>query len=89
MPRRRVACYLGSISEEHVEDVCSRVDFWKVALARLDGLDLDAETRGRIEVAICTRVPRVSPEDTVRALAERDAFLNPFRGGSFPQRTDP
>lgn len=63
-PRHRVVAYLGGIRDAmHTNH---RIAFWQNVRHRLDQLDLDPDTRAKIETDIATRVPYTSEDERER-----------------------
>ncbi len=63
-PRQRVVAYLGGIREAYIDKWERRHRaFWRGVDDRLDALELDPDTRARIEASVESRVRRVTPEN--------------------------
>ncbi len=63
-PRQRVVAYLGGIREAYVDErERAHRAFWRGVDDRLDELELDPETRARVEASVESRVRRVTPEN--------------------------
>jgi hypothetical protein len=78
-PRQKVVAYLGAISEEQLGEIGARVGFWRGAMAKLDGLSLDAATRGEIEAELHSRVRRPTPEEVAEADRQLAALADALR----------
>jgi hypothetical protein len=77
-PRQKVLAYLGSIIEERIQTSGGRSGFWKGVDSRLASLNLDPAQRQRVEDALHSVVPRLTPEEE----RERREFLAQVMGAS-------
>ncbi len=63
-PRQHVVAYLGGIREAYIDvSEWQHRAFWRRVDDRLDELELDPDTRARIEASVAARVRRVMPEN--------------------------
>lgn len=60
-PRHRVLAYLGGIRDAMPTN--HRIAFWQNARHRLDKIDLDHDTRAKVETDIAKRVPYTSEDE--------------------------
>ena len=59
-PRQRVVKHLGSFREKEILSVIVRDYFWRRIEAKLSKLDLDPDTRSRVEARLSQTIPRPS-----------------------------
>jgi hypothetical protein len=69
---RQTAKYLASIQEKHLGKVAHQAHFWKCALTKLSDVQLPAEQRQSVEMALLKRVQR--PTDEAIANIEAEAL---------------
>ena len=63
-PRQRSIAYLGSIREGKIDRTLSHHEyFWRKATRRLDQLDMTRGQRDKIEVALASRVRRLTDSE--------------------------
>ena len=72
-PRQRHIAYLGGITDDAIEHLGSRYDFWNQVTAAFDKLDnqVTPSDRQRFETAIAARVPRPTADEHARVIRER------------------
>ena len=64
--RQRVVCYLGSIHERAATEQRARVNFWRGASKRLNGLNLARPARKRLEAKLSETIEYTGPRETAR-----------------------
>lgn len=78
--RQRFVKHLGTIKDWGLTIEGHRLGFWERAEKALDSLDLDSDTRERIEANLAATVKPLTPEEWVRISKEREAWRRGLRG---------